>query len=210
MSLDVIKPLLGNGLQYVAEVMKCGVAGLFLSGAVLLGLIAALPTSASLGALAIVGCLLALVLYVLAGHQRGVMRVLGNLTQAHGGPLFDQTLGRFIQITESKRPGTVAGLLGAPGRLAGAFRQFLGNDGSVIPRPLRKLGARYVDKLDSSLAESGPNDAVVGGHLREDALRSWAVQRMSEQVSPGWNFFIAVAVGHLVFAVALWWWATRG
>lgn len=210
MNLDSIKPLLGNGLQYMAEVVKCGAAGVLLSGAILLGLTIAMPASTGLNLLAIAGCLLALVLYVLAGHQRGVMRVLGNLTQAHGGLLFDQTLGRFIQATESKRPGTVVGLLGAPGRLAAAFRQFLGNDGSAIPRPLRRLGARYVDKLDRSLAESGPSDAVVGGQLREEALRTWAVQRMSEQVAPGWTLFTIVAVGQLVFAVALWWWATRG
>lgn len=210
MNMDAIKPLLGNGFQYVAEVLKCGAAGVFLSGAVLLGLLMALPASTGLKLLAIVGCFAALVLYVMAGHQRGVMRVLSNLTQSHGGLLFDQTLGRFIQATEAKRPGTVAGLLGAPGRLAGAFRQFLGSDGSIIPRPLRRLGAHYVDKLDQSLAEAGPTDAVVGGQLREEALRTWAVQRMSEQVAPGWTFFAGVAACQLVFATALWWWATRG
>ncbi|MBL0727115.1 hypothetical protein [Piscinibacter sp. HJYY11] len=210
MTLDAIKPLLGNGLQYVAEVLKCGAAGLFLSGAVLLALLMALPASTGLKMVAMLGCLVALVLYVLAGHQRGVMRVLSSLTHSHGGLLFDQTLGRFIQATEAKRPGTVAGLLGVPGRLADAFRQFLGNEGSLIPRPLRRLGARYVDKLDESLAEAGPTDAVVGGQLREEALRSWAVQRMGEQMAPGWDFFVFVAAAQSVFAVALWWWGTRG
>ncbi len=210
MNRDVIKPLLGNWLQYLGEVVKCGAAGVFVSGAVLVSLVMALPAGTGLSLLATAGCVLALVFYVLAGHQRGVMRVLGNLTQAHGGLLFDQTLGRFIQVTEAKRPGTVAGLLGTPGRLAGAFRQFLGNEDSMIPRPLRRLGARYVDKLDRNLAESGPSDAVVGGQLREEALRTWAVQRMSEQVAPGWTLFTAVAVGQLVFAAALWWWAHRG
>lgn len=209
MNKDAIKPLLGTGLQYVGEVLKCGAAGVFVSGAVLLGLVMALPAGAGVNVLAIVGCLFALVLYVVAGHQRGVMRVLSQLTQSHGGLLFDQTLGRFIQVTESKRPGTVAGLLGTPGRLASAFRDFLGNEESRIPRPLRRLGVRYVDKLDRSLAESGPADAVVGGQLREEALRSWAVQRMSEQVAPGWTLFSIVAIAQLVFAVGLWWWATR-
>lgn len=210
MNLDAIKPLLGNGFQYLAEVLKCGAAGVFLSGAVLLALVMALPASTSVNALAILGCGVALVLYVLAGHQRGVMRVLSNLTQSHGGLLFDQTLGRFIRAAESKRPGSVILLLDTPGRLAEAFRQFLGNEGSVIPGPLRRLGARYVDKLDQSLAEAGPTDAVAGGQLREEALRSWAVQRMREQVEPEWTLFAVIAGGQLVFAAALWWWATRG
>jgi hypothetical protein len=210
MNMDVIKPLLGNGLQYVGEVVKCGAAGVLLSGAVFLGLVMALPAGTGLSLLAIAGCLIALVLYVVAGHQRGVMRVLGNLTHAHGGLLFDQTVGRFIRTTESKRPGSVVLLLDTPGKLAEGFRQFLGNDGSVIPGPLRRLGARYVDKLDRSIAEAGPSDAVVNGELREEALRTWAVQRMRDQMAPGWNVFVAVAVAQLVFAVALWWWATRG
>lgn len=210
MNMDVVKPLLGNGVHYLAEVAKCGAAGVLLSGAVLLVLVMVLPAGAGLTLLAIAGCLVALVFYVLAGHQRGVMRVLANLTDAHGGLLFDQTVGRFIRTAESKRPGSVAQLLGTPGKLAAGFRQFLGDDGSVIPRPLRRLGVHYVDKLDRSFAEAGPSDAVVNGQLREEPLRAWAVQRMAEQVEPEWTVFTFVAAAQGVFALALWWWATRG
>jgi hypothetical protein len=207
MNMDVMKPLMSNGMQYVKEVAKCSLGGLMMSGSVLLALIAVLPSTTGPNALAVVGFLVFLVLYVLVGHQRGIFRMLSNLSQSHGGLLFDQTLGRFVKVTESHRPGTLAGLLSAPGKVTASFKEFLSNEGSAIPRPLRRLGTYYVGKFDEHVAEGGalPVGAVVDGKLREEALRDWTVQQMREQFEPSWRGFFAVVGIQIVLAAALWW-----
>ena len=207
MSLDVIKPLLSNGVQYVKEVLKCTLAGLVASGAVLLVLVALLPARTGPVSLAVLGALFFVVFYGLAGHQRGIFRMLSTLAHAHGGLLFDQTLGRFIQATEARRPGTLASLLSVPGKVTESFKEFLRNDGSVIPRPLRRLGIYYVGKFDASISQSGvlPTGAVVDGQVHEDVVKGWAVQRMREQFEPSWNGFFAILAAQVVFAGALWW-----
>jgi len=207
MSLDVIKPLLSNGVQYVKEVLKCTLAGLVASGAVLLVLVAVLPARTGPVSLAVFGALFFVVFYGLAGHQRGIFRMLSTLAHAHGGLLFDQTLGRFMQVTEARRPGTLASLLSVPGKVTESFKEFLRNDGSVIPRPLRRLGIYYVGKFDASISRSGvlPTGAVVDGRVHEDVVKGWAVQQMREQFEPSWNGFFAILAVQVMFAGALWW-----
>jgi hypothetical protein len=203
---DVIKPLLSNGVQYITELAKCGFAGFALSLAVLIGLLAALPSSRGAGALAMLGFALFIVLYTVAGHQRGIQRLLANLTHAHGGLLFDQTLGRFVQACETRKPGSIASVLGAPGKLTSAFKDYLGNDGSSMPRPLRRLGTHYVGKVDAKISESGalPVDAVVNGTLQQDALKAWAVQQMREQFEPSWQLFGLLFAAQVVLAGLTW------
>lgn len=207
MSMDVVKPLLSNGVQYVKEVFKCSLAGLVVSGAVLLGLVAVLPARTGPVSLAVFGALFFVIFYGLAGHQRGIFRMLSTLAHSHGGPLFDQTLGRFMQATESRRPGTLAGLFSVPGKVTESFKEFLQNDGSVIPRPLRRLGVYYVGKFDASISQSGvlPAGAVVDGRVHEDVVKGWAVQQMREQFEPSWNGFFAILAAQVLFAGALWW-----
>jgi hypothetical protein len=207
MGMDVIKPLLSNGVQYVKEVLKCSLAGLVVSGAVLGVLMAVLPSRTGPVALAVFGALFFVVFYGLAGHQRGVFRMLSTLAHSHGGLLFDQTLGRFMQATEAKRPGTLASLFSVPGKVTESFKQSLRNDGSVIPRPLRRLGVYYVGKFDASISQSGvlPTGAVVDGQVHEEVVKGWAVQQMREQFEPSWNGFFAILATQVVFASALWW-----
>ena len=209
MNLDVIKPLMSNGVQYVKEIAKCSLAGLLVSGTVLLVLMKVLPSRPGPMAAAFVCFLFFLVFYGLVGHQRGIFRMLGNLSHSHGGLLFDQTLGRFVQMTESRRPGTLAGMLSAPGKVTASFKEFLRNDGSVIPRPLRRLGAYYVGKFDARITQGGalPVGAVVDGQVREEVLKDWAVQQMREQFAPSWSGFLTVAAIQIVLAGALWWFA---
>lgn len=207
MNLDVVKPLLSNGMQYVKEVAKCTVFGLVVSGTMLLVLIAVLPSRTGPMALAVIGFVFFLVFYGLAGHQRGIFRMLSNLSHAHGGLLFDQTLGRFVQMTEQRRPGTVATLLSAPGKVTESFKAFLRDDGSVIPRPLRRLGTYYVGKFDARITQGGalPVGAVVDGQVRQEALKDWAVQQMREQFEPSWRMFGMLAGLQVVLAGTLWW-----
>ena len=207
MNMDVIKPLMSNGMQYMKEVLKCSFSGLLVSGSVLLVLIAVLPSGTGPSALAVMGFLVFLIIYGLTGHQRGIFRMLSDLSQSHGGLLFDQTLGRFVQIAESRRPGTVVSMLSAPGKVTASFKEFLGNDGSAVPRPLRRLGTYYVGKFDERVTQGGalPVGAVVDGQLREEALRDWAVQHMREQFEPSWTWFLVVAGIQIVLAGALWW-----
>ncbi len=207
MNMDVIKPLLSNGAQYVKEVLKCSLAGLVVSGAVLLVLIAVLPSRAGPVTLAVMGAVFFVVFYGLAGHQRGIFRMLSTLAHSHGGLLFDQTLGRFMQMTEARRPGTLASLLSVPGKLTESFKEFLRNDGSVIPRPLRRLATYYVGKFDARISQAGalPTGAVVDGRVHEEVVKGWAVQQMREQFQPSWNGFFAILAAQLVFAGALWW-----
>ncbi len=207
MNMDAIKPLLNNGMQYVKEVAKCSLAGLFLSGTVLLVLMAVLPSRAGPAALAFMGFVFFSVLYGLAGHQRGIFRMLSNLAHSHGGLLFDQTLGRFVQMSEARKPGALAGMLAVPGKVTASFKEFLRNDGSVIPRPLRRLGTYYVGKFDARISGNGmlPAGAVVDGQVREAVLKDWAVQQMREQFEPSWSGFLIVAGLQVAFAGALWW-----
>jgi uncharacterized protein YfiM (DUF2279 family) len=201
---DVIKPLLSNGVQYIAEVAKCGFGGFVLSLAVLIGLVAALPSSRAAGGLATLGFVL-FMLYTAAGHQRGIARVLANLTHAHGGLLFDQTLGRFVQACESRKPGSIASVLGAPGKLTSAFKGYLGNDGSSMPRPLRRLGTHYVGKVDAKLSDGAlPTGAVVDGTLHQEVLKAWAVQQMREQFEPSWQLFGLLFAAQVVLASLTW------
>ncbi|MBC7955650.1 MAG: hypothetical protein H7Y33_07260 [Cytophagales bacterium] len=207
MNIDVIKPLMSNGLQYVKEVLKCSLAGLVVSGTVLLVLIGVLPSRPGPMATAAMGFVFFLIFYGLVGHQRGILRMLSNLSHSHGGLLFDQTLGRFMQMTESRRPGSLAGMLSAPGKLTASFKEFLRNDGSIVPRPLRRLGIYYVGKFDARITQSGalPVGAVVDGQLHEEALKDWAVQQMREQFEPSWTGFLTLAGTQIVLAGALWW-----
>ena len=207
MNMDVIKPLLSNGVQYVKEVFKCTMAGLVVSGAVLLVLVAVLPSRTGPVILAVVGALLFVIFYALAGHQRGIFRMLSTLAHAHGGLLFDQTLGRFMQMTEARRPGTLAGLFSAPGKVTASFKEFLQNDGSGIPRPLRRLGTYYVGKFDARISQRGvlPTGAVVDGRVHEEVVKGWAVQQMREQFEPSWNGFFIIVAAQVVLAGTLWW-----
>lgn len=204
---DVIKPLLSNGVQYFAELAKCGFGGFALSLAVLVGLIAVVPSSRAAGAAATLGFVLFIVLYTVAGHQRGIMRVLSNLTHAHGGLLFDQTLGRFVQACESRKPGSIASVLGAPGKLVEGFKGYLGNEGSSMPRPLRRLGTHYVGKVDTKLSSGSlPTGAVVDGALDQETLKAWAVQQMREQFEPSWALFGILFLAQVVLASMTWAW----
>ena len=161
--------------------------------------------SRAAGALATLGFVLFLVLYGLAGHQRGIARVLSNLTHAHGGLLFDQTLGRFVQARESRKPGSIASVLGAPGKLTSAFKGYLGHEGSSMPRPLRRIGTHYVGKVDDKLSSGSlPTGAVVDGALHVDALKGWAVHQMREQFEPSWTFFEILFVAQLAVAALSW------
>jgi hypothetical protein len=207
MNLGVIKPLLGKGLQYVLELGKCLTLSFVLSVVVLVALMKVMPSDRGYGYYLVAHFALFLVLYVLASQQRAISRLMSGVVHAHGDLLFDQTAGRFIRFTESKRPGAVAGMLATPGRLAAGFQDYLAQEGSVIPRPLRRMGSRYVDKLGASLVESGsvPTGAVVNGELREEALRGWAVQNLRDRFEPSWNFYLIVAGLHLATAIVLWW-----
>jgi hypothetical protein len=203
---DIIKPLLSHGGRYIAELLKCGAAGLVLSGGVLLVLLGLLPLTNGSALLAALGFLVFIVLYALVGHQRGIQRVLSALTHAHGGLLFDQTLGRFVQTCETRKPGSIAGVLGAPGKLTAAFKDYLGRDGSSMPRLLRRLGTHYVGKVDTKLSEPGvlPTGAVVNGVLDQATLKDWAVQQMREQFEPDWQLFGLLFAAQVVLAGLTW------
>lgn len=203
---DVFKPLLSHGGRYIAELLKCGLAGVCLSALVLAVLLGAVPLTNGAVVLGTLGFIVFVVLYVLAGHQRGIQRVLSALTHAHGGLLFDQTLGRFVQACEARKPGSITGVLGAPGKLTVAFKDYLGRDGSSMPRLLRRVGVHYVGKIDATLSEPGalPTGAVTNGVLDQEALKAWAVQQMREQFEPDWQLFGLLFAAQVVLAALTW------
>jgi hypothetical protein len=210
-SKELVKPLVSGGGKYLAEVAKCVGLGVLAGAAVLSVLLALLPSGRGLGLVAFGGCLLFVLAYGLAGHQRGIFGVLSGMAHTHGGLLYDQTLGRFVASAEARQPGTLAGLLSAPGRLTASFDTFLRHEGSILPGLLRRVGRHYVAKIDRQLTAAGslPAEAVVGGQLHERGLRAWAVERMREQFEPTWRALQVIAALQALAAFALWWF-TRG
>lgn len=206
MSKEVIKPFLVAGSRYVVELFKCGLLGFVFSAAVTFALLAVLPAENGLFRIAAAGagCLF-LLLYALAGHQRGIFAMLNQLVRAHGALLYEQTLGRFERQMEAQRPGTLLSMLSAPGRLAAGFRQFLLGDGTTMPKPVRRVAGYYVDKLDAKATLGGrlPTDLVVEGQLQPQALKTWAVAQMNEQFEPSWTLFSCFAGAQLLLAAVL-------
>jgi hypothetical protein len=205
---DIAKPLLKGGISYAFEIARCLLLGIALSVCSFFVVLYFTKSEGNSGAptIAALFALLFPFLYGLAGHQRGLGRVLASLTKAHGGLLFEQTIGRFIDAAEARKPGSVAGLLAAPAKFANAVEDFL-NDSARLPRWLKRVALNYTDKLMVRIDESGalPVTVIDNGQLHRAQFQQWAVDHMSDQFSPSWRLFGLVFLLHALVTAGLAW-----
>ena len=207
MATEITKPLLKAGVSYTFEIARCLVLGIVLSvgGFVLLLWMAPSGSGKGLLGLAGVSSLALPAVYALLGHQRGLGKVLSMLTASHGALFFDQTLGRFMDAAEARKPGATAALLATPGKFTEAFKAFVGQ-ASFMPGWLKRVALHYAGKLSERI-EDGLLPAGVGGDGRIDRpqFRQWAVDQMQDQFSPSWQPIAVLAGLHLLLVAALGW-----
>ena len=152
MATEITKPLLKAGVSYAFEIVRCLVLGVVLSVGGFVLLLWTAPSGSGNRLLGLAGMLsLALpFVYALLGHQRGLGKVLSMLTASHGASFFDQTLGRFLDATEARKPGATAALLAAPGKFTEAFKSFVGQ-ASFMPGWLKRVALSYAVKLSARI-----------------------------------------------------------
>lgn len=209
---EIAKPLLKSGLMFLFEVARCAAAGLVLSALVLWGWMGSLPAQGAGFAttLAVLWSVLVVLLFAVAGQQRGIRRVLSNLTGSHGSLLFDHTLGRFLEAVEARQPGGTASLLATPKKLADGFKGYVAET-RAMPGWLKRVSLRYVERVTVALKDESagalPAGLFNGGRLELPLLRQWTVDRTRNAFEPSWQGFLILCGVHLAVMAALSWWA---
>jgi hypothetical protein len=213
MSSEIAKPLLKSGALYVWEMVRCVLLGIVISAVIFIVSYAALGSglamaNRSVGAVVwlFFFAVLFSILYGAVGHQRGIGRVLATLTQAHGGLLFDQTLGRFIDAVDARKPGTMAALANSPKKFAAAFKVYL-SEATAMPRLIKRVAMHYVSKLGARTTDGRwlPADVVSEGRFNSPAFKSWTVEQMRDRFVPSWiGFGLVLGLQVLVAGSALW------
>ena len=127
------QPLLRSGARYTIEVARCVVFGVLVSALCAVLFFSFSDHSMHRGLVVVLSVLVFPALYGLAGHQRGIGRVLATLARSHGAYLYDHTLGRFLETMESRRPGAMAAALSSPRKLVQSFRTYL-HENPGMPR----------------------------------------------------------------------------
>jgi hypothetical protein len=206
---DNIKPLLGAGGLYVLEVGRALLVGGLISAAALVLLILNVPSEGASHRIIVLGVIsmpVFTLIYALAGHQRGLARVLAKLTQAHGGMLFDQTVGRFLAATEARKPGALTALVATPQKLADGLHGYLAQV-SLRPKWLKRVALRYLGRLADAVGAQPllPDGVVTQGQFDPEGFKQWAVEAMHEQFSPSWRGFAIVAAVHALCLLWLGW-----
>jgi len=192
---DMTKPLIKSGALLAWETVRCTLIGIAIGIILLIMTYQTIDSSAKpIGS----GQILVLILlaavfsfmYGIAGYRRGIGRVLTTLAQAHGGLLFDQTLGRFIEATEARKPGTMATMIASPEKLTAAFKEFLHNT-PAIPTIIKRIALYYVAKFVAGSLEGQwpPAGVLIDGAFHQPALKNWAVEKLQAGFAPSWAGF---------------------
>lgn len=205
------KPLLKSGVLLAWEMVRCLLLGSIISIIVFIASYATLGSGFSMtnrNVSEVVWLLflsaLFIFLYGVVGHQRGINRMLATLTQAHGSLLFDQTLGRFIDTMESRKPGTMATLAHAPEKLIAAFKTYL-HETDMMPRIIKRIALHYVSELGVSVAKGMSTEMVHEGQFNQPAFKNWAIEKMQGCFITSWKNFGLVFVLQVLAAGVAWW-----
>ena len=199
------KPLLKAVGGYAAETARCVAMGLAVSAG--LAWVYFGPAGGGARGLAALLCGLVFpVLYGLAGHHRGTVRMLGMLTQSHGPLLYDLTLGRFIESAEARRPGALSDLVSSPGKFSADFKAYLA-DSARLPGPLKRVAVHYASRLGARFSESSLASAMAPGQPGGAplAFRQWALGQMNGQLAPSWSAFAVLVAAQVMLLGGLWW-----
>jgi hypothetical protein len=212
---DLAKPLMKTGGAYAGELLKCVLLGLAIGVVLAFAIVFSLPADVrptmrlTVLVVGIVLCIGAFPLaYGVVGHQRGILRAASGLARSHGGPLFDQTLGRFVDTMETRRPGAMAALITKPGELAQGLHGYL-DEIALKPKLLKRIALSYVRRLGERLSQGGalPPGLVTQGQFNRPVFKDWALLQASDLLLPSWRGFSIVLGLQVLTLGALWWWA---
>jgi hypothetical protein len=207
MKNDLIKPLLKVGGSYLFELILSLVIGIVVS---VLGLVLAIflmsfkTTSVTLMQINLwitylpIQTIFSVICFILA-FKRAIFRALSQLTAQHGAAFFDQTLGRFVSMVESRQAGAMTDLLKAPEKLTVGFKEFLSGTENV-PKWMQKVSVHYLKKLAKKVSQNGVSTSEImsNNEFDQDKFRAWSVQKMADQFAPSWFYFALLIAAYFL------------